>query len=116
MCLKRNYNLQKFKEKAKETLISSSLDGPLCCSAGVFIGAGGSRVPVKLSHEIGYSASSTLPRKRGLGRVSAAIVLSLATRFRAWPPLVRPSGPIRLDLASRLFNLKFRDNLRNKLT
>ena len=78
-------------------------------SAGVFIGAGGSRVPVKLSHEIWYSALSILPQKRGLGRVS------LATRFRAWPPLVRPSGPIRLDLASRLFNLKFRDNLEIKL-
>jgi len=84
-------------------------------SAGVFIGAEGGRVPIEVYCQIRWSISSIWPRKRGFGRVSAALASSLATRFRAWPPLVRPSESIRVDLASRLFNLKFRDNLGSKL-
>ena len=87
----------------------------LSCSAGVFIGAEGDRVLIELSHEIWDLASSRLPRKRGFGHVFAAIVSSLAARFQAWPPLVRPSGSIHLYLASRFFNLKTRDNLGSKL-
>ena len=67
---------------------------------GVFIGAEGGRVPTQLSHENGYLDLTGLPRKRGLGRVSAALWWRLATRFGAWPPLVRPSGLLLLEAAS----------------
>ena len=87
----------------------------LCCSVGVFIGDGRSRVLVQLLHQIWYPNLSTHPRKRGYGRVFAAVAQPLATRFRAWPPLVRPSGYILLDLAYRLFILKIWDNLGSKL-
>ena len=103
------------REKLKKTLSSCFWMRPLCCSAVVFIGDRRSRVPVQLLHESRYSRSSIWPQKRGFGRISAALALSLATRFRAWPPLVRPSGYLLLDLAYRLFILKIRDNLGSKL-
>ena len=106
--------------KPKKTLIfffwpCSSLDAVSRCTAGVFIAAEGGRVPDKIVHESSWAASSEVPRKRGLGRVSAAKLCRLAMRFRAWPPLVRPSGLILLEVVSRLLIFDFRDNLEIKL-
>ena len=100
MYSKRDYKLAEIlKRKLKENP-NFSLDPPSAAPARVFIGAEGDRVPDKLLHEIWYAISSTLPRKRGSGRVSAAKSWRLATRFRAWPPLVRSSGRFLLESAS----------------
>jgi len=95
--------------------VALPLDALFVALQGVFIGAEGSRVPDKLLHESCSLTSSRLPRKRGLGRVSAALVWWLATRFGAWLLLVRPSGRFLLEAASWLLILGFRDNLGIKL-
>ena len=110
-----NYNLQVSLRKTLDLFLYCTGHALLCCSAGVFIGDGRCRVPVQLLHESRYSLSSIWPRKRGFGRVFAAKYCLLATRFRAWPPLIRPSGFVLLDLAYRLFILNIRDNLGSKL-
>ena len=82
---------------------------------GVFIGAEGGRVPVEVVHEGGSLDMAGLPRKRGLGRVSAALWWRLATRFGAWLLLVRPSGRFLLEAASWLLIFGFGYNLGIKL-
>ena len=72
--------------------------------------------PEEATRESAWPGTKLRPRKRGYGRIFAAKAWLLATRFLAWPPLVRPSGYIILDFAYRLFILKIRDNLRSKLS
>ena len=85
------------------------------CTAGDIYRAEGSRVPARHFHKSCCPESSILPRKRGFCRVFAAKLWLLATRFGAWPLLVRPSGRLLLEVSSWLFILGFRDNLVIKL-
>ena len=123
-----SYRIYKRKTKRKPKLeerekpknpnfwpLALPLDDLYVALQGVFIGAEGSRVPSQLPYEIWYQVLSGMPRKRGLGRVFAALWWRLATRFGAWPPLVRPSGRSLLEAAYRLLILNSRDNLGSKL-
>ena len=82
---------------------------------GVFIGAEGRRVLDEVAHEIWYPDKLKVPQNCGFCRNSAAKVWRLATRFGAWPLLVRPCGRLLLEVWSWLFILGFRDNLIIKL-
>ena len=65
---------------------------------GVFIGAEGRRVPDEVAHEIWYPDEIKVPRNLGFCRGFAAFLWNLATRFGAWPHLVRPSGRLLLEV------------------
>ena len=74
------------------------LDALLCCSAGVFIGAESRRVPDEVAHKICCLISPILPQICGFCRNSAAKMWLLATRFGAWPLLIRSSGRLLLEV------------------
>jgi len=77
--------------------LGSSLDALYVALQVIFIGAEGRGVPDEVAHEIWDLISSILPQKPEFCRKFAAKLALLATRFGAWPLLVRPCGLLLLE-------------------
>ena len=75
-----------------------TLDALYVALQEIFIGAEGYRVLDEVAHEIWRLNSSKLPQKPGFCRGFAAKLALLATRFGAWPLLVRPCGRLLLEV------------------
>jgi len=96
---KENKKYTKVERKPKNPNFGPLLDAgrSVRCTAGDIYRAEGSRVPSKHLHEIWSMDKIKVPRFRGFCRGSAALWWLLATRFGAWPLLVRPCGLLLLE-------------------
>jgi len=75
-----------------------TLDALYVALQGVFIGAEGRRVLDEVSHENWSLDKLKVPQNPGFCRNFAAKLALLATRFGAWPLLIRSSGLLLLEV------------------
>ena len=78
--------------------LGSPLDALFVALQVIFIDAEGRGVPDEVAHENWDPDVTVLPRNPEFCRGFAANLAPLATRFGAWPLLVRPRGLLLLEV------------------